>query len=840
MPTPKIPLFCLCVLWLAIPLPTWAQTSLTPVQESFFEKNIRPAFVKYCYECHSLESGKTRGGLLVDTRDGLHQGGDTGSAVVPGKLEDSVLWGAINWADYEMPPKGKMPSNVIDKFKQWIEMGAPDPRVREKLFVESKVDIAAGKKHWAFQKPIQPAKSGIDAFVSAKLLEADTKPVASADAWTLLRRLNFDLIGLPPTLDETRAFNVFWEKDSQAAIEAKVDELLKRPQFGERWGRHWLDVARYAESSGKDVNFTFPHAWRYRDYVFDAFNADKPYDDFIREQIAGDLLPIKTDEKWQENLIATGFLAMGTKGLNERSPRQFRMDVIDEQIDTMSQAILGITVACARCHDHKLDPIPTTDYYALAGIFLSTKTFYGTVSGLQNRRPSTLLLLPLIDKHRLSRSYSQAEIEGMRERVSELQTSIRTQRSEARRNGEQVEQRKMLALRNQIARVEGILSTLTTEGVPQSVGMGLQDSRPVNANVLARGDVEKPAQEVPRGFLQVLDDVGKAEIKAGKSGRRELADWLVSKENPLTARVMVNRLWMHLFGEALVGTPNNWGFSGQRPTHPQLLDYLAIRFMENDWSVKSMIREIVLSQTYQRSSQFNQDNYAADPDNKWLWRANPRQVDAEALRDSILSLGGNLDLERPHGSEIAAAGNKRVGRLIDQSSFSPVNHHRSVYLPILRNNLPEALELFDFADPSVTSAKREATNVPAQALYLMNNRFVTRQAQAMAMRLWDRFDNTNERVRWAVHQAYGRPAREDEIEATVQFFQQFKPEVKPISTDQVNQPSRRRTMSNSGRRPSRGRRPVESVTLLTLTPEQQTLAMFCQALMASAEFRILN
>jgi hypothetical protein len=840
-----------CCLGFLLPAPLLAQKNLTQSQTAFFETNIRPAFVKYCYECHSESSGKTRGGLLVDTREGLLLGGDSGPVLVPKSLDDSVLWSAINWEDYQMPPKNKLPAAVIANFKKWIEMGAPDPRLREKLIVESKIDIEAGKKHWAFQKPKRSTNSDIDSFVSARLQVANLTAAEAADPLTLLRRLNFDLIGLPPTPDGTRAFEAAWRKNAQAAVKAKVDQLLKRQQFGERWGRHWLDVARYAESSGKDVNFTFPHAWRFRDYVFDAFNADKPYDEFIHEQIAGDLLPIKDDDEWQEHLIATGFLVIGTKGLNERNPRQFRMDVIDEQIDTMSQAILGLTVSCSRCHDHKFDPIPTTDYYALAGIFLSTEAFYGTNARLQNRRPTELLLLPQLDKKQLTRSYTQEEIASMRERIRDVQTRLREMRMEARRGGKQIEQRQAVSMRNQITRMEGILSTLDNSGVPKTFGMGVQDFKQVrNAHVLVRGEVEKIAQEVERGFLQVLGD-DKADIRSGQSGRRELATWLTSKKNPLTARVMVNRVWMHLFGEALVRSPNNWGLTGQMPTHPELLDHLAIQFMDNDWSVKSIIRRIVLSKTYQRSSRFNKVNYEADPDNKLLWRANPRQLDAEALRDSILALSGNLDLQRPLGSEVAAVGDRRVERQIDQGGFSRNNRYRSVYLPILRNELPEFLELFDFADPNVSNARRDATNVPSQALYLMNNRFVTLQAQTMAKNLSERFVDPNQRVRWAFLQAYGRSANEQEIQAAAVFFRDFKPVSKGIASIRPNQDSRnqatgRRRFQGNGAPFARRRRrpgtsaPVSELSLLTLTPEQQILANFCQSLIASAEFRILN
>ncbi|MEC8941547.1 MAG: DUF1549 domain-containing protein, partial [Verrucomicrobiota bacterium] len=326
----------------------------------FFEAKIRPVFADYCYKCHSADE-KIKGGLQLDTREGLRHGGDSGPAVVPGNPEESLLWTAISWQDedYEMPPKQKLSESIRADFRKWIEMGAPDPREGEKIVLKTEIDIAEGRQFWSFQKPektslpaveaVDWSQSEVDRFLLAALEEEGLVPARDAEADALLRRLYIDLIGLPPTPQEFAAYGVAWRKDPVAAYRAKVDELLARPQFGERWGRHWLDVARYAESSGKEINMTYPPAWRYRDYVIDSFNEDKPYDQFVREQVAGDLLEIESDEDWQENLIATGFLALGPKGLNERNPRQFALDLADEQIDVMTQAILGLTVSCARC-----------------------------------------------------------------------------------------------------------------------------------------------------------------------------------------------------------------------------------------------------------------------------------------------------------------------------------------------------------------------------------------------------------------------------------------------------------------------------------------------------------
>jgi len=820
------------------------QENLPEEKLEFFENHIRPALIKYCYECHSEESGKTKGGLLLDTREGMLNGGTSGDLMTATDEYNSLFVDAITWADsdYEMPPKEKMPADVIEKLKEWMAMGAPDPRLRQAIIVESSIDIEAGKEHWAFQKPVRPDGTSIDDFVEATLAEKNLKPTGAADALTLLRRLSFDLNGLPPTPGEIRVFTTAWEKDKAAAVKAKVDELLAKPQFGERWGRHWLDVARYAESSG-NTNFTFPHAWRYRNYVIDSFNDDKPYDRFIKEQIAGDLLPAKDDDQWQEQLIATGFLALGIKSLNDRNPRTFQMDLIDEQIDTTTRAILGITVSCARCHDHKFDPIPTTDYYALAGIFMSTNTYYGTISGLQNHQPSELIELPNQETSELSLNFTEEEVAAMRKKVTDLTSEMRSIRQAAQNGGEKPEQRQMVAMRNQIGQLEGALGTLNEDGTSKTFGMGVQDADEIiNANVLQRGDVEKQGQEIERGFLQVLQNGDSPAIKENQSGRLQLADWLVSEQNPLTARVMINRIWMHLLGSPIVDSPNNWGLKGQQPTHGELLDFMAIRFMENDWSIKSAIHAIVLSDTYQRDSTFDSGNYEIDPDNTWLWRASPRQLDAESLRDSLLAMSGNLDKGRPSASPVMKIGDARVGRQIDPETFYQSNH-RSVYLPVIRDAVSESLALFNFADPNETKAKREVTNVSSQALFLMNNEFVTTQAQSMATWLWDRFDSNSDRVKGAFLLAYGRPATSDEQDASREFFTQFKIDPEAKAPKPKSDASSGRKGKGKGKGKGTSRQPeVETKTepVEPLTPEQEVLAMFCQGLMASAEFRILN
>lgn len=838
-------LFLVCCVSASAQEASVQQPAATDSQLRFFEANIRPALVKYCYQCHSVEEGDSRAGLLVDTRDGLLQGGDSGPAISPGNLDESLFWEAVNWDGFEMPPSQKMPAEVIAHFKTWIEMGAPDSRERKLQTVNSKItqeDIEKGKQHWAYQIPKSKTGASIDGLILEKLRQEELTAAPPADALTLLRRLNFDLIGLPPTPEEIIAFKKAWDREPDSAISRKMDELLKQPQYGERWGRHWLDVARYAESSGF-YNTTFPHAWRYRDYVIEAINNDTPYDRFLSEQIAGDLLPARNNAQWQQNLIATGFLAVGTKRVNERNPRKFTADMIDEQIDTLTQAVLGTTVSCARCHDHKFDPIPTSDYYALAGIFQSTKTYYGTKDGGQNHRAGDLLLLPILDRTTKG-NQSVAQLEAKAQALRRERASMR------REAGGEKDVKAFAKLRRRQASVEGELTNLNSDGTKKTFGMGVQEADQfVNASILVAGDVDQPAQQVPRGFLQVLGDVNFRVENPKSSGRRELVAALISEDNPLTARVMVNRIWMHLLGRPIVATPSNFGLAGMEPENQQLLDYLAVRFMQQDWSVKKLIREIVLTDTYQRASQYNEQNYVVDPDNRFLWRANPRQLDAESLRDATLMIAGRLDLQPPLGSEVTKLGDKKFGGKDSVDNFVRDNLHRSVYLPIIRDDLQESLKLFDFPDPNISSANRSESIIPTQALYLMNGEFVTTQSRAMASSLLKRFKTTNEQVRHAFLQAYGRPATDEEIQASAQFFKTFKPSQAAVRSSQGSTPRRRRgnaAQQNDSAIP-RGRRRANQTglspsgaTQVSTDIQQQTLAVFCQTLMASAEFRILN
>lgn len=851
----------------------------TQEQLKFFESKIRPILVEQCYSCHSAEGQGTRGGLGVDTREGLLAGGESGPAIVPGKLDESLLWNAVNYEDFRMPPRKQLPPEMIADIKQWIEMGAPDPRSGRVAPISSQVtdeDIEKGRKFWAYQAPVAApipevnelkswCKNEVDRIVAAKLESEGVNPVEDTEPTKLLRRLYFDLVGLPPSPAEIGEFVKAYEESEDAAVGAVIDRLLDSPHYGERWARHWLDVARYAESTGKEVDQTFPFAWRYRDYVIDSFQKDKPYDKFIQEQVAGDLMPAKTDEQWQEHLIATGFLTLGPKALIEQNPRQFQADLIDEQIDTVTRVVMGVSVACARCHDHKFDPIRQTDYYALAGIFGSTETFYGGFRSQRNRQPSGLLVLPINDKVSPFKAIPADELAQLKEQVKELEVQVAQARrqqlmpnvnpsprpgaangSSATNNPPNDPRRAFVnaaLLEQQLVAIKSRLASVDENGKPLSLCMGVQDRERIsNARLLVRGEIDKAAQEVPRGFV-ALFDTDNTKLSAKSSGRLELARWMTSKSNPLTARVMVNRIWQHLIGKPLVAEPDNFGMSGPGTKQQALLDHLALKFMEENWSVKKLIRHIATSHVYRLSSDVDQQLFEKDPDNELLARGNRRRLDAESIRDAMLVSSGQMDAKRPNGSLISALGFAMVGpngpvsammvapgtpaginpsgtdpaerfraaaRMFAGVRSNPLNvpvYYRSVYLPIARNLLPRSLAVFDFAEPSMVVPIREISSTADQALYMLNNEFVIQQSEALSRRLMKDQSKAAERVRELFLLSFGRPPTTEEVQLSLKF---------------VNET----TETAPGR-----------------TRAEKTFAAWCQlcqAIMATAEFRWLD
>jgi hypothetical protein len=617
------------------------------------------------------------------------------------------------------------------------------------------IDLEQGRQFWAFRPinmPAPPAvkaadwpRSNLDRFVLASLEAQGLTPVGDADRRTLIRRATFGLTGLPPTPEEVRAFLADTSHDAFARV---VDRLLDSPRFGERFGRHWLDVVRYAETNGRDQNTAYPHAWRYRDYVIDAFNADKPYDRFLTEQIAGDLLPAANREGRDDLLVATGFLAIGPKLLFESDPERFWLEVADEQLSTTSIACLGLTIGCARCHDHKFDPIPTRDYYALAGIFRSTDVGIG-MRLLQRGRPWSRLVPLGENGAELARAFEdhQDRIDAARSKVNRFRTQLNSLPM-AEREGEPG-----ATLKADMEAAQQEFEDLQRQSPPApDYAMAVHDRpAPLDVPVLIGGEFDSQGELVPRGYLCVLPS-GPA-IGATSSGRLELARWLTDADNPLTARVMANRVWRQLFGRGIVETVDNFGVMGTRPSHPELLDYLAVRFRDAGWSVKRLVRSILLSRVYQLSSEPNEVNVAADPDNVLLWRMSPRRLDAEEIRDALLAVSGKLDFARPEPSIYARSNSLNSGGIFRSC--------RTVYLPIGRGTVSDLLMTFDFPDPTIPAGQRTVTTVPAQALFFMNSFFVAQQTQAFAA-LLEPIPDVDQRMDLAFELAYGRPPADDE------------------------------------------------------------------------------
>ncbi len=861
------------------PAPAGAAEKPDPAGIAFFETKIRPVLVKQCYSCHSAAAAKQNqlmAGLALDTREGLLKGGESGPSLVPGEPGASLLLRTLHHAGKapKMPPAGKLPAPVIADFEQWIKMGAPDPRTGATVAVKKGMTVEEGRKFWSFRPPTVPRlpavrdtawpRGTIDRFVLARLEQQKLRPVREADLRSLIRRVTFDLIGIPPTPEEveqflkecaprgethtgklarltepgtegrrqkaegsglgtrkpagprvettrltnpsppsrtgnpgpgpaptrnaergTRNFNHpggGGAPNLDRAYERVVDRLLGSKHFGERWGRHWLDAARYADSNGRDRNIFWYHAWRYRNYVIDSFNADKPYDHFIREQIAGDLLPAGSPSQRDEQRIATGFLAMGPKSFEELKPEVFRMDMIDEQIDVIGRSVLGLSIACARCHDHKFDPIPTKDYYALAGILRSTETLYGYgPRGIKATAFHHTELQPLgPDAERLT--------EPAREYYRKLQAqnlAFNTARSDRYRVVRRVADAKnqlqkpgadQAALQQSIVQMEAEIrdwdarikklqdelnALIDSPPAEPAWAMGVRErAMPENCRVHVRGETTNLGNEVPRGTLQVISLSGAASPDPAGSGRLQLAEWLTHPRNPLTARVFVNRVWLHLFGRGLVSTPDDFGVTGSPPSHPELLDYLASSFVDH-WSLKRLIREIVLSRTYRLATDAVPANLEKDPDNIYLWRMSPRRLDAEVFRDAIMAVSGQLDPNPPERPFLARFHPRRED---EYRTFQPVilppqieHPHRSVYLPVIRGVLPEIYSLFDFASPERPVAQREESTVPSQALYLMNSPWVIAQARHTAERLLGDSSLTDgDRVRLLYRLAFSR------------------------------------------------------------------------------------
>ena len=836
-----------------------APAAADPDKLAFFEKKVRPVLVENCYACHSADT-KPAGGLRVDDLKGLLDGGNAGPAVVPGDPGKSLLLRRVTHANAErrMPPDKKLSDFEVADLTTWIKDGAawPKPKVPGSVGRANPEYEQLRKEHWAWQplKPAEPRAAGtIDRLVEDKLTEKGLKPVADADAVTLVRRVYFDLTGLPPTPDEIDSFvRNSALRTPHSALETLVDRLLASPAFGERWGRHWLDVARYGESTGPSRNIPYPHAWRYRDYVIDAVNADVPFNRFIEEQVAGDLLPARDDAEANRLRIATGFLALGTKDVNQRFKVRFTMDNVDEQIDVVTRSVLGLTVSCARCHDHKFDPVPQTDYYALAGIFTSTENAAGVRNqmggaGLAYYVPDALVRLkgdlPPPDPKEAERLTAEvAEAKKAWDNIRGTPEGLKPGP-----NGQPTQRPYRL-------KYEGLQAQLRSLTDPAAKGLaahGVRDTKAVaDTELRVRGEAEKLGPAVPRGFVTAVTVPGAKPPTATQSGRLELARWLTSDANPLTARVIVNRVWAHLFDRGLVGTVDNFGVTGDTPSHPELLDHLAATFVADGWSVKRLVRRLVLTRTYQLGSQATAEHLSADPANKLLWRHAPRRLSAEEIRDAVLAAAGTLDPARPDGSVVQKLPMREIrdngpeAKAIHEAANA--SRHRSTYLPLVRGLTPKALEVFDPVEQTLVSGSRDATTVPGQALFLLNSTFVRKQALALAGRLANDSSAGNaDRIRTAYRRALGREPTAVELDRANTFLLDFAAEYRPEPATQVAATTARPAAKadDPNANPDQADQSGVAVTEDAVrAPDARTAAWaaFAQALFGSAEFRFVR
>ena len=756
-------------IWL-FSIPATALAVVSPEQVEFFEREVRPVLADQCYSCHGAEKQKAE--LRLDSRDAVLKGGDGGAVVVLGKPEESSLIKSIRHeGDSKMPAKApKLSDPQIAALTEWVRMGLPWPEGETRKLSNAE---RAAREHWAFQPVVNPAVpeggkawaeggNAIDGFLGAQLGKQGLKGSARASRRTLIRRLTFDLTGLPPTLAEIRDY----ESDGSgedAAYGRVVDRLLASPRYGERWGRHWLDVARYADTRGYlagGVERKFPFSYTYRDWVVEAFNTDLPYNRFVELQLAAD--KIGGDKR---HLAALGFLTVGRRFLNSVH------DVIDDRIDVVTRGLLGMTTACARCHDHKFDPIPQKDYYALHGVFMSSTEpetsdlpeisdlphtpayvearakIHAELAAFHDRRGAEIALLLNVGSGGLVNLPDGA-----------VDTLLRGNLGTTRVRNEST------ALRNKLVRLEA-----GPDAPPRA--MVLQDkTEPVNSRVFIRGNPSRPGDVVPRRFLSVLSGGNPKPFTEG-SGRLELARAITDRANPLTARVWVNRVWAHHFGSGLVRTPGDFGTKGDAPTHPELLDWLANWFMENGWSVKALHRLVLQSSAYRQVSDLNPEGVQRDPENRLLWRMNRKRLEFEALRDSLLEVAGELD---------HATG----GRPVDLEGPKP-SLRRTIYGFVDRQNLPGFFRTFDFANPDTSTPLRHQTTVPQQALFMLNSPFVLDRARAtVAAEAFARSDFSEWQVQDLYHRVFARDAEPWEVEAGLAFLQQQAPpeSVEPVWT----------------------------------------------------------
>jgi hypothetical protein len=762
----------------------------TPEQSRFFEEKVRPLLVERCFRCHSEK--KQEGDLRLDARNTILAGGESGPAVVAGKPDDSLLIDAVRYRSLEMPPDRRLPKSEVDVLVKWVEMGAPWPGAGdEDILIPRRPGLKitdADRNYWAFQpirRPNVPDDSSttwddnpIDGFVFSRLAAKKLLPSSSASKRQLARRLYFDLIGLPPTYEEVEKFAA---DESPQAFENLVNELLNRPQYGERWGRHWLDVVRFAQTNGYERDDEKPNSWRYRDYVIRSLNEDKPFDQFIKEQLAGDEL----DEVTHETIIATGYYRLGVWDDEPDDKTAAIHDGLADILRTTGEAFLGLTIGCARCHDHKFDPIPQADYYSLLS-FIRNVTPYG-----KDQSSTHWMLNPDAVFTPLVTAKLVAE---WKETQAKLQPLIDAKKNEL----ESAADDKKKALEKQLAELEKQAST-----PPWDVALSVRElgSKPTETRIFIRGSHLTPGKVVEPAFLTVtgaprpllpagpgesdspLVTLMRAEGVQPTTGRRRvLAEWIASAQNPLTARVIANRIWHHHFGRGIVATPNDFGNTGRPPTHPRLLDWLAAELIENGWSLKHLHRTILLSRTWQQSSipEAEHPGVRVDPDNELLWRQNLRRVEAEVIRDSMLAVSGRLNPEIggrgffPALSAAVLSTQSRAGAGWGTSDDRQ-RSRRSVYIFAKRTLGVPMMEAFDTPVPDRPEPARQTTTIAPQALILLNSQFVDEQAAAFADRLIDPDEDSGKDsnaaiCQTAIRMALARDASPEEVKVLSAFL----------------------------------------------------------------------
>jgi len=773
---------------------------IKPEQAEFFEKKVRPVLMGTCFKCHGGE--KINNGLRLDHLTHILKGGDSGPAIVPGHPEKSLLIQAIRRThkDLKMPPKKPLDDRVVADLVQWIKMGASWPETPNSPIDKPKTLPAID--HWSFKPLTHPtppqskddawSKTPIDQFILATLKSNNLKPNPPADKRTLIRRATFDLIGLPPTPDEIDAFLT---DDSPGAFSKVVERLLASTHYGERWGRHWLDVVRYADTAGDNSDFPIPQLYRYRNYVIDSFNQDKPYNLFVQEQIAGDLMDYGDENEKHQRIIATGYIALSRRFGSQINNYPQHL-TIEDTIDNLGKSFLGLTISCARCHDHKFDPVSMQDYYGLYGFFSSTRYPFPGIE-LEQAPRDLIPLIPQDQYQAIMKPYREKlavhdkdinslEIDkkAAEKKFQQINSNIRKQQAkktddtETKTSVEELEQQKESAqelidkLRRKIKTAKKNRDNVAKDAPHVELAYAVAEAKPANARLHLRGEPKNLGKEIPRRFLDQLGGQ-KLPREVNDSGRLHLARWMTDPENPLTARVMVNRIWQYHFGKAIVQTANNFGNQGKKPTHPQLLDFLAARFIESGWSIKELHRLMMASQTYQLAGADNAPNNRMDPDNQYHWKFDRRRLDAEAIRDAMLAVSGQLDpspAAEPHPFPP-----QKGWSFTQHRPFKAVyeTNKRSVYLMTQRIKKHPFMAIFDGPDTNAGTAKRTSSITPVQALFMMNDPFVHTQAEKFAQRLLQETPNDDWRIELAFLLALARPPTDQEHRASKKFIHNF-------------------------------------------------------------------